>query len=97
MGEQYYSNDEVLEFLQKDIKYPGAEEPRMAVDVILGFRINLYIYRNNRVVGCILPWVLYGICELECVGIRHFKRVVSEHSISIHRQMRNGIQGIIVG
>ena len=49
MGEQYYSNDEVLEFLQKDIKYPGAEEPRMAVDVILGFRINLYIYAScNR-------------------------------------------------
>ena len=48
MGEQYYSNDEVLEFLQKDIKYPGAEEPRMAVDVILGFRINLYIYTSGN-------------------------------------------------
>ena len=46
MGEQYYSNDEVLEFLQKDIKYPGTKEPGMAVDVIFGFRINLYIYSS---------------------------------------------------
>ena len=49
MGEQYYSNDEVLEFLQKNIQYPGTEEPGMAVDVILGFRINLYIHTScNR-------------------------------------------------
>ena len=46
MGELDYSNDEVLEFLQKDIKYPGAEEPRMAVDVILGFWSNIYIYAS---------------------------------------------------
>lgn len=49
MGERDYSNDKVLEFLQKDIQYPGTEEPRMVVDVILGFRINLYIYSScNR-------------------------------------------------
>ena len=35
MGELDYSNDEVLEFLQKDIQYPGTEESRMVVDVIL--------------------------------------------------------------
>ena len=49
MGELDYFNDEVLEFLQKDIQYPGTEEPRMAVDVILGFWSNIYIYAScNR-------------------------------------------------
>ena len=42
MGELDYSNDEVLEFLQKDIQHSSAEEPGMVVDVIFGFRINLY-------------------------------------------------------
>ena len=49
MGEHDYSNDEVLEFLQKDIEYPGTEESRMVVDVILGFWSNIYIYSScNR-------------------------------------------------
>ena len=49
MGELDYSNDEVLEFLQKDIQPPGTEEPGMAVDVILGFWSNIYIHTScNR-------------------------------------------------
>lgn len=49
MGERDYSNDEVLEFLQKDIQYPGTEEPGVVVDVILGFWSNIHIHAScNR-------------------------------------------------